>query len=849
MAGDQYDEEDQLPEVTKLNKDETDDENEQEEPEIESVANQELEDAASQSQTDTPGENELVEEDEQVVFAEETKHQIFAKTFVEQLLYSTEPIEYPPTSPTGVAIVYDVLVWTTPKAAFANVQYSTGSPGGSQVAHYQERNPNLPGYQNVEYVADEIKDMSHMAVDPESPVMAPILAIMDLLPHSEETAKYDTKKFFAACRSKCCPFVVGDGISCTGKLIIKPMSQDMPAQLAGLITARKFLGCSQWAPHQNHYYHFIKPELDMEYLERLIPTQYQPPAQRVATAVAPCKTIMSVLSKQRTCLDLHKLDDGDFIEAKMVRKHCPVKFIEVTPIDEDGCPYLILISTGVHNHPPPPPSKLPTNIRKQIEDSLAGDNSNMLKARNLIGGKFLQTLFGRGTDTLAAHVHPALNDLDIRDVEDGVYLRRVEFTAAGKTIIVCGLQRQIEGLLVMNQLQMDMTYKGIVGEFNEWELAFKGRGGSHRGSVLAGIRIYTDGADAQVYCQIFELVNAVCKSEAGRGLKFRHIHTNETKVIDVIIGDLDQGQAKGLGLFLAKMTANTTGMTWQDHLLHVFKSCQVHFFRNVETNAAGKARSSLRTFMKAITSFDDPASLDAIFGHILSAGRLVNRDLEAWTVYYKQPHVIGSLNAACSQIPRDVWRNTSDSSNRMESLHADQNRDMVNTSLLNCICARHDYDRRRWLQVQIGAETGVEYKRTKSAVQLEKDALANRRRQDARAAAKQASTSSTSTDARDDGPPPIASGSTVGAAPPRAARRGRKPAAATSTATTPLPAQPSTAESAEVAAITQANVIFAAKIAAMVERNRLLQLEKDLQAQFERLQGTPAQDPPAQGTI
>ncbi|KAI9093870.1 hypothetical protein DFS34DRAFT_687725 [Phlyctochytrium arcticum] len=429
----------------------------------------------------------------------------------------------------------------------------------------------------------------------------------------------------------------------------------------------------------------------------------------------------------------------------------------------------------------------------------------------------------------------------IRDVEDGVYLRRVEFTAAGKTIIVCGFAEANRGFASYESITngYDVQSSAATGEFNEWELAFMGRGGSHRASVLAGIRIYTDGADAQVYCQIFELVNAVCESEAGRGLKFRHIHTNETKVIDVIIGDLDQGQAKGLGLFLAKMTANTTGMTWQDHLLHVFKSCQVHFFRNVETNAAGKARSSLRTFMKAITSFDDPASLDAIFGHILSAERLVNRDLEAWTVYYKQPHVIGSLNAACSQIPRDVWRNTSDSSNRIESLHADQNRDMVNTSLLNCIRARHDYDRRRWLQVQIGAETGVEYKRTKSAVQLEKDALANRRRREARAAAKQASTSSTSTDAGDDGPP-IASGSTVGAAPPRAARRGRKPAAATSTATTPLPAQPSTAESAEVAAITQANVIFAAKIAAMVERNRLLQLEKDLQAQFERLQGTPA---------
>lgn len=54
---------------------------------------------------------------------------------------------------------------------------------------------------------------------------------------------------------------------------------------------------------------------------------------------------------------------------------------------------------------------------------------------------------------------------------------------------------------------------------------------------------------------------------------FYYIHNKGWKCI---LGDLDQGQAKGLGLALANIEPKYTR---DEHLTYIFKSCQVHFYR------------------------------------------------------------------------------------------------------------------------------------------------------------------------------------------------------------------------------------------------------------------------------
>ncbi|RIA79445.1 hypothetical protein C1645_840670 [Glomus cerebriforme] len=40
----------------------------------------------------------------------------------------------------------------------------------------------------------------------------------------------------------------------------------------------------------------------------------------------------------------------------MIQRKCEVKYSKIVPIDTENCPYIILVSKGIHSHPPPPPN-------------------------------------------------------------------------------------------------------------------------------------------------------------------------------------------------------------------------------------------------------------------------------------------------------------------------------------------------------------------------------------------------------------------------------------------------------------------------------------------------------------
>ena len=51
---------------------------------------------------------------------------------------------------------------------------------------------------------------------------------------------------------------------------------------------------------------------------------------------------------------------------------------------------------------------------------------------------------------------------------------------------------------------------------------------------------------------------------------------NDIQTIDENIADLDYAQAKGLGLVLNEIDKTKD---WKKHLIHIFKSCLVHYKR------------------------------------------------------------------------------------------------------------------------------------------------------------------------------------------------------------------------------------------------------------------------------
>ncbi|KAI9103440.1 hypothetical protein DFS34DRAFT_646873 [Phlyctochytrium arcticum] len=670
----------------------------------------------------------------------EEKYRIFKHTLVEKIIYAHEPIEYPPTSENGIAILYDINGWKTTTAAFSDIQYPIGNPGGQTEVFCYFLNAQVTksyrtckGVKMCEHISEDIRQITHSSVDPEEAYFMNIARTTVSSKGSSIDCK--TKE-----QTMTCKYTNQQGHKCTGgHMVFRKFSQAVPPTPVD----KFFLACSEWQPTQKHLVVVIPDHYNLEYLRRLVEGDEivnEPESQRDPTD--PCATVLPASSRQKFCFELHKLD-GDWEQGAVQPKTCNVKFIKVTSLDLVACPYVMVICIGTHSHRPPPPLTIPFNIHQEIEEHLAGTESGALQPRQIIGRKFLQTWFSRGMQTIAAEFHPSLNRLSSvrrlvsaerrrrdpwgesvvgvmaelykhqmqRDDPDACYIRKADFTSNNNFIAICGTKKQVEALQRSEEILVDMTFKGMRGAFNEWEVAIRD----------PDVDIHPSG-----YSQMATMLR---HTETGRGLRFSHIHGDEEPAISVIMADLDGGQYKGLELFLKKLTAETTKMTWSEHLLHIFKSCVVHF-----TVRAGEARKSLQALMESICTYTNPDTIDLLVDKITNKGAESGLNLEDWAELYKRPYIIGSLNPVFSK--NSVGHLDKNKSNAIESLHADTNRDLKNASLLHCIRSRHDYNVRRWRQLEFGDRTGVYYKDRVTGVQATTNRLNVNARKATRAPAK-----------------------------------------------------------------------------------------------------------------
>ena len=64
------------------------------------------------------------------------------------------------------------------------------------------------------------------------------------------------------------------------------------------------------------------------------------------------------------------------------------------PLDLKKCPYIILISKGVHSHPPPPPNHVPISIRNCLQELIYQANSDIsdVTPTQIITGNYIKKL-------------------------------------------------------------------------------------------------------------------------------------------------------------------------------------------------------------------------------------------------------------------------------------------------------------------------------------------------------------------------------------------------------------------------------------------------------------------------
>ena len=93
--------------------------------------------------------------------------------------------------------------------------------------------------------------------------------------------------------------------------------------------------------------------------------------------------------------------------------------------------------------------------------------------------------------------------------------------------------------------------------------------------MLTFARVFTNHTTTLAYERIFKALFDLIRNITGDGPIIQHIHGQGW---GCIVADLDVAQARGLGNVLAELD---NSKNWEEHLLHILKSCKVHYKRQV----------------------------------------------------------------------------------------------------------------------------------------------------------------------------------------------------------------------------------------------------------------------------
>ncbi|PKC11895.1 hypothetical protein RhiirA5_397230 [Rhizophagus irregularis] len=211
-----------------------------------------------------------------------------------------------------------------------------------------------------------------------------------------------------------------------------------------------------------------------------------------------------------------------------------------------------LVCVGTHNHPPLVPERIPSGIKNNLESLItqAIQQDDNVTSRSILSGNLLSAYFNKET---LAEVHVSLNNIDklrylvgkayktLHPFGQGVigiyhdilnpksdlinYVRKIDlYSNNGQVIITCMLDNQAKKLITLDYFQIDVSFKRVKGEINEFE-----------------INTY-DSKHHLRYHRLFSSLFQIIREVSGQSIQFRHIHGSG---IGCILADLDAAQAKG----------------------------------------------------------------------------------------------------------------------------------------------------------------------------------------------------------------------------------------------------------------------------------------------------------------
>ncbi|KAJ5817626.1 hypothetical protein N7447_007634 [Penicillium robsamsonii] len=248
---------------------------------------------------------------------------------------------------------------------------------------------------------------------------------------------------------------------------------------------------------------------------------------------------------------IHPSGRGDLIKSS---PKCQVQFRAFIPKDPIKHPYAIWVSRGVHNHPPPPPSKPPFELIKGISNLLARMRSPDLSLSFFLRSFELRAFCAKYGSLTISQLHHSFANREIfttilqkqralyyplgremggiyhllaKDPHTKEYIREIIDNERG-TFIFCALDEQLQLLASLDSWEVDMSYKRVQGIFNE--VIFATFLPDH-GKIITLLRVFTTEETTSGYTTIFAAAFNLITRVTGVPVKFHYLHGSGIKSI------------------------------------------------------------------------------------------------------------------------------------------------------------------------------------------------------------------------------------------------------------------------------------------------------------------------------
>ncbi|KAJ6580373.1 hypothetical protein DFH09DRAFT_1076637 [Mycena vulgaris] len=468
---------------------------------------------------------------------------------------------------------------------------------------------------------------------------------------------------------------------CTGRAVLKSL-RDGPSNDG----KTKFIGCSMWrmGEQYDHRYAALPSTVDEEVLAEYM----------AGTAIASDDSVLMQLTAHT------HFRDGELVVGEMVVRPCPAQKIVYTSKDNDN-PMVVVIFRGRHSHPPWPMEKPGAEAKEDLAKCLEGmgtfgttggrlNNSNTTRA--LIGTDLSvkhvayrnkrklrdAVLSSREASTPQGLLWGGILDRYERDLAlptDQQYIHVLRMEGPLK-LAVCLDSELAPQIHKVRYLVPDFTFKRLVGDLNEWEVA-----------------VWLDGTRES-------------KCVTGQLVRFKAFDP-EGNILSIHF-DMEAAQVQGFALALLKLIKGRHPETDPDVIVrYVVELCSVHFTQSTDTLVPAVGQETV-DYLNRIRGFTSPDDIEA--WHTFCRDH-ENKKLRDWYKHKIQySWLLPGYNESLSLFPPGFWGQTSSHTNLVESAHVATNRETgIKLLPLEAIerCSARAFDRARAVSIASAMTTCI----------------------------------------------------------------------------------------------------------------------------------------------